>query len=820
MATSVKQYVTDNIDKALSSGWIKVYYQPVIRSLTEQLCGAESLARWIDPEMGFLPPDKFIGTLEKTRQIHKLDLFMIEQVCSDISQRLKNNLPAVPVSVNFSRQDFEEVDMLATVENLVAKYDIPRDYLHIEITESMIVSDASLMERIIDTFRDAGYEVWMDDFGSGYSSLNLLKDYNFDTIKLDMEFLRKFTDKSKAIMTSTITMAKDIDMMTLAEGVETAEQVDFLRKIGCGKLQGYYYGKPLPADEFFGHISRQNIKIEERKWRHFYDVASKTSRATDEPLEIIEDDGRNFKTLFMNEPYMAQIFDGSSTLQDTDEKIYHTASPLIKKYREFANTLEKSKNQETFYYTGNGNIYRFVGQAIAENEGRYIIKGSIHNISSDNSVRVQHSVDSRLKELNHLFDNIMQINPEADTAIPLLGRSTYQYKLDSENNKLTYFLDLIYNKVVSNVDKSRFKEFADVSTLKERIKGSSTGYIEDCFRMKQQDGTYRWSSNLLMSIPGTGGKEYLLCARALPDNIREALNEAKEMFKYEDYGLKSDNLEHFTKLFKNFVANSSVKFFWKDKDRNFIGASQAFLDFFGITSVEAIKGKPSEKQSWSVDKKRSIKEDTAILTKGVHVDNAPSQYIIDGVIHNTICNKAPVYEDGKIVGIMGYLVDIDEELRRMDSFYQIESTDRVTGLMSLRAFLGSMVDYSVQYAEGGADYGVIMIRNDNSQRIEASYGKEFGDKLLKAIADKILEITGSSCAVCRVKDSDFSLITHATALKELQLIANSLKKKLEAIKEIDGNSVTLKIRTSAAIRSEEGMEDEAIYYIALTRLRQ
>ena len=131
MATSVKQYVTDNIDKALQSGWIKVYYQPVIRSLTEQLCGAESLARWIDPEMGFLPPDKFIGTLEKTRQIHKLDLFIIEQVCKDISERLKNRLPTVPVSVNVSRLDFEEVDMLEALEEFVGRYDVPRDYIHI-----------------------------------------------------------------------------------------------------------------------------------------------------------------------------------------------------------------------------------------------------------------------------------------------------------------------------------------------------------------------------------------------------------------------------------------------------------------------------------------------------------------------------------------------------------------------------------------------------------------------------------------------------------------------------------------------------------------
>jgi len=817
MATSVKQYVAENIDKALESGWIKVYYQPVIRSLTEQLCSAESLARWIDPEMGFLPPDKFIGTLEKTRQIHKLDLFIIEQVCKDISERLKNKLPTVPVSVNVSRLDFEEVDMLEALEEFVDRYDVPRDYIHIEVTESMIVSDADLMEKMIDSFREDGYEVWMDDFGSGYSSLNLLKDYNFDTIKLDMEFLRKFNDKSKAIMTSTITMAKDIDMYTLAEGVETMEQVDYLRKIGCGRLQGYYYGKPMPIDEFFEHIEKQNIKIEERKWRHFYDVASKATRATDEPLEVIEDDGKEFRTLFMNEPYMDQIFETKATLADTDEQIYHTASPLIKKYREFANILEKSRNQETFYYTGNGNIYRFVGQVLAENEGKYIIKGSIHNISSDKSLRMQHSVDSKLKELNHLFQNILQINPTADTALPLLGRSTF-LQVDG-NNTLSEVIASLKTEVISSADRQRFEEFSDLTTLKERVENSEAGYIENVFRMKQNDGSYKWAATVIMIIPGTGGREFMICIRTLPERIKDTIDESGGMFRFEDYGLKSDELELYSKLFMNFVANSSIKFFWKDKNRNFIGASQAFLDFFGITSVDDIKGKPSEKQNWSVDKERSIKEDTAILTKGETVDNAPSQYIINGVIHNTICNKAPVYSNGKIVGIMGYLVDIGEELSRMDSFYQIDTIDKVTGLMSIRAFLSSMVDYSIQYTQNAADYGVIILKNVNQERIEVSYGKEFSDKVLKTIADKIVETTGSSCAVCRVRKSDFALITHASALKELEIIAASLKKRIEAVKAVDGNSVTLKMITAAALRSEDDMEAEGVYHTALTRLK-
>ncbi len=127
----IADYVIQNIDKAIENGWVRVYYQPVIRALTGQLCGAESLARWIDPELGFLSPDKFIGALESSRQIHKLDCWIVRKVCSDISERIHNGLDAVPISVNFSRLDLEATDMLKVLEDAVAEFDIPRDYIHV-----------------------------------------------------------------------------------------------------------------------------------------------------------------------------------------------------------------------------------------------------------------------------------------------------------------------------------------------------------------------------------------------------------------------------------------------------------------------------------------------------------------------------------------------------------------------------------------------------------------------------------------------------------------------------------------------------------------
>ena len=811
----ITEYVIKNIDAALENGWIHVYYQPVIRSLTGQLCGAESLARWIDPEIGFLSPDKFIGALEASRQIHKLDCWVVDKVCSDISERIKKGLIAVPVSVNFSRLDFEATDMLKLVEDAVEKYDIPRDYIHIEITESMIVSDADLMSRVIESFRNAGYEVWMDDFGSGYSSLTLLNNYNFDTLKMDMNFLSSFTEKSKSIMTSAINMAKDINMMTLAEGVETAEQVEFLKSIGCGKLQGYFYGQPMPIDEFFDHIAEFGITIEERQWRNYYQVASFAARYTDEPLEIIEDDGKNFRTLFMNDEYKRQIqLKASIPLEQLDKLIYQTKSPLLKKYREFANTIESTKNLETFYYTYNGNILSLQAKEIAEHNGKHIIRASNRNISMDTNLKKQNNVNNKLKELNHIFESVLIANAEKNTITPLLGDFAYSGRVVKGSNNLSDHLKTMADDFLAITDRAKFLEFADIKTVGEKIDRSQKGYIENIFRIKQRDGNYKWREIAIMLVPGTHGKEYMISTKATADDAQKFLSSNNSAFNITDYGSKNMDPSLFTKMWENILANASIKFFWKDKDRRFLGASQAFLDYYDLT-IEELQGKTDEDMKWHINDANYQDDEFDVITKGSYVKNSPGQCIVNGVVHNTMANKSPIYENGQIVGLMGYFIDVDHELERLDKLYQERNIDSVTGLMNLNSLADVSKSYSHNYLENGVDYALLILRNDTHHRILTDFGEEFGNDLLKKIGETILEVTGGRCVVAKCLASDFAILTNITGPSELEDLKNRLLSELEEIKELSGNSITLKIRIATKLRSDEGITDENMYSAAL-----
>ena len=248
-----RQYVINNVGKAVKEGWIEVFYQPVVNCAdgSATLCGYEALARWNDPEYGFMPPYAFVDTLEEFREIDKLDRCIIEQVCRDLRADLDAGRQVVPVSLNFSRLDFELYDVSAFLEDMAHKYDIPSKLLDVEITESALTEELGPLRRNMGMLRRERYSLWLDDFGSGYSSLNVLKDFHFDVLKIDMAFLRGFEDNPKArpILQSIVALAKELEMTTLCEGVETREQFEFLGSIGCDRAQGFLFGKPDPIKQ-------------------------------------------------------------------------------------------------------------------------------------------------------------------------------------------------------------------------------------------------------------------------------------------------------------------------------------------------------------------------------------------------------------------------------------------------------------------------------------------------------------------------------------------------------------------------------------------
>ncbi|HAM78113.1 MAG TPA: diguanylate cyclase [Treponema sp.] len=260
-----KKYIVNSIDNAIKNGYIKVFYQPVVWAADGKLCGAEALARWDDPDFGFLQPGAFISILEEYHLIHKLDMAVLEIVCRDLSEAMDKGLRVFPISINFSRLDFELLNLADELDSCMERYGIDKGLIHVEVTESMLGEGNAKLTGMLNKLRERGYSLWLDDFGSGYSGLNVLKDYSFDMMKIDMNFLSKFSEnkKSQPILTSIVDLAGKIGMKTLSEGVETNEAYDFLRSIGCQRLQGYLFGKPMLKSELVEKIHNGTYVVSE-----------------------------------------------------------------------------------------------------------------------------------------------------------------------------------------------------------------------------------------------------------------------------------------------------------------------------------------------------------------------------------------------------------------------------------------------------------------------------------------------------------------------------------------------------------------------------
>ena len=318
-----RRYIVEHLDQALREHWIQVHYQPIVRAANGRVCDEEALARWIDPVKGFLSPAEFIPAIEDARLIYKLDLYIVDQVIERFRLQRAEGLYVVPVSVNLSRYDFETCDIVEEIRRRVDEAGVGREMITIEVTESVIGSNFEFMKEQVERFQALGFQVWMDDFGSGYSSLDVMQSIRFDLMKLDMRFMERFDEgeESRIILTELIKMAIGLGIDTVCEGVETREQADFLKEVGCTKLQGYYYCKPLPFEDvleryrsgtaigfenpeetdYYAAIGRINLydmttlgQGEQENLRRYFDTI---------PMAILESNGEEFMVVRCNSTY-------------------------------------------------------------------------------------------------------------------------------------------------------------------------------------------------------------------------------------------------------------------------------------------------------------------------------------------------------------------------------------------------------------------------------------------------------------------------------------------------------------------------------------
>ncbi|MCR4903622.1 MAG: EAL domain-containing protein [Butyrivibrio sp.] len=318
------------VQKALQDGDFIFYLQPKCNTKSDKIVGSEALVRWLHPKKGIVPPNEYIPMLEENGYIVPLDCYVWEAVCKWQRSLIDRNIKPLPCSVNVSRIDFYFIDVADHFNKYTEKYGISHDLIEIEITESAYADDSFSFKKSIEDLKNAGYTILMDDFGSGYSSLNTLRTIKVDILKTDMKFLdvsKKFEEKTISIIESIFSMARELGVTVIAEGVETEHQLKCLLDMGCTYVQGYYYYKPMPVEEFeklltdgvkidysgFCYHPSEQLHIREFLDRNLYSETVLNNILG--PVLFAElDEADNMKVVRVNEPFYKLVgIDGLST---------------------------------------------------------------------------------------------------------------------------------------------------------------------------------------------------------------------------------------------------------------------------------------------------------------------------------------------------------------------------------------------------------------------------------------------------------------------------------------------------------------------------
>ncbi len=527
-----EQEILQEMERALAQGQFVVYLQPQYDYAAGTLDGAEALVRWQHPKKGLISPGKFIPVFERNGFISNVDEYVWEQVCRMLRGWLDDEKPIVPISVNISRRDIYRSHLCGLLQNLVKKYRLAPELLRLEITESAYMDNPDQLIEIVNELLAAGFTVEMDDFGSGYSSLNTLKDVPVQTLKLDMKFLEKSMNDTRGgnILTSVIRMAHWLKLPVIAEGVETKAQADYLKSIGCTHMQGYYFAKPMPVKEFEKILASSTLKGGNQKYfsddiegaENFLSASTQATLLFNSFVggaAIIEYDGSNVEALRLNDKYFETL---GVTREEYAGKQLHLLDRFDKENRAIlVNAIEKaietgresSCELHSLPIGGHNHTLwtRVQLRLLAQNANRYILYLAVEDITQRVKLLTQNS--ELTEHLSAIMDNLpggildYEITDKArisyfnDMAPAMFGYTREEYqKLFADDPLATIHPD-DFPKAGREIGRLICGEVPTLETVYRHICRNGTWrYVRLTARVLRKNGDVRFASGILLDI--------------------------------------------------------------------------------------------------------------------------------------------------------------------------------------------------------------------------------------------------------------------------------------------------------------------------------
>ena len=537
----------EHFREAVEKGFIRPYFQPIYRSVTGNMIGAEALARWFDPEKGMLSPADFIPVLERSGMIYDLDMEMLRQTCAFYRDLMDRGTPLSMFSVNLSREDFRHEDLFENVTAILDQYEVPREAIKLEITESLMIEDTDAFQSAFRRFHDAGFSIWLDDFGSGYSSLNVLQHYDFDVMKFDMLFLRDDSARGRQLLISLISMAKTLGIHTLTEGVETQEQREFLTSAGCEVQQGFYYTKPVSVEALAVICEKQKETIESPEdRRYWWEVGSinfvspnplqeyvkrKTAaqeagigyRQSDSSIALVECNMDRFRYVFASDDYKKRVRElGFDSIEVLEKALSNQRSHMFLMIRKLVLDALDRKTVQTFEYVYKDVYFRLSVLFLARKKGWIMMAMRLSTFDSEREVQTAQEMLNYSSALLSTYELVVLFYLESNT-VKRIYTANKMPEYDREQS-IEESLQKFCEAEVEPIDQKRYLRFLDLKTMTERVEASPKKFIQSIFRMRWVNARSKWYTVRITQIPTFSEKVHMLTIQNIQGNVSQWLD--------------------------------------------------------------------------------------------------------------------------------------------------------------------------------------------------------------------------------------------------------------------------------------------------------
>ena len=809
------KYIVENFDRALSEQWIEVYFQPIIRTSNGRVCGEEALVRWEDPVFGMLNPIDFVPALEASNKVYLLDLYVLEQALGKMEEQLRRGLFVVPTAINISQVDFYVCDLVEEIASRVEKSNISKHMVALSVSERSIEVGNNYVLSQLEQLQDLGFQIWLDDYGSGDNAPAILQLMHFDLLKINIFFVKQiaFSESAKIILTELIRMAMSLGMETVTEGVEYKEQVDFIKEIGCSRIQGFYYCKPLSISQILERYEKGTaIGFENPKETDYYSAigkinlydisfARKNGDTLDDyfdtfPVVIIESHEDTLVTIRENVAFRKFLknhlgYEGGGLIYDFKNSTTKIGKYTVNAIRKCGNDGQRVIIDDRIRH---GKTIQMLLQRIAVNPVSNVAAVAVVILQIGDTPTQADTLTYNYiaRALSEDYINLFYVNIETDTFVEYnpdgLNRDVSVEKRGEDffNKTLNSFFSRIYEEDVEMMIKSFTKE--------KILKGLEKHGVFSITYRRLVDGKPIYVN--LKAVKVRTDDNYILIG---VNNVNEQMQQREAMEKLKEERKAYSRImalsgEFMTIYSVDPMTNAYVSYDSTEEFETF-NFPKTGEDFFEETA----------RNVWHVFHPDDIKDFLKIFDKATILDKIAEsgmfvyKYRIkldNKVVH--MCLKATLVveenENRLLVGIMNIEKQVVQETEFANTLYEAEeraTKDQLTGVKNKRAYVDEEEHLNIQIQAGAKpEFGIVICDLNGLKQVNDNLGHQAGDAYIKEGCSIICDAFCRS-PVFRVGGDEFVAIIQG---KDYDMIDNRLNKIDRANKRnVKNDSVTMAV---------------------------